>query len=93
MLKKNTMRQAVINIRIEQETKGAFVEVCDEVGLTTSQAVNVFAIAVTRYGGIPFELKSIKHPNETTRLAIEELQRGEGHFVNNAEELYKELDI
>lgn len=87
------MRQAIINIRIEQETKDVFSQVCEEVGLTPSQAVNVFAKAVIRHGGIPFELKSMKQPNAATRLAIEELEKGDGHTAKDTKELYSDLGI
>ena len=88
-LNTHTMRQAVINIRVEQETKDAFSEVCDEVGLATFQAVNVFAKAVIRHGGIPFELKSRLWKNK----AMEEIDKGGGHVVKDPQELFDELGV
>ena len=45
-----------INIRIDESTKQAMSEVCDDIGLSMSAAFNIFAKAVARERRIPFEL-------------------------------------
>lgn len=43
-------------IRIEPEVKAEAAAVLDELGLSTTSAVNLFLRAVIREGGIPFEI-------------------------------------
>lgn len=50
------MAQTNINIRMDEELKKNFDEICTELGLTMTTAFNVFARAVVRKRGIPFEL-------------------------------------
>ncbi len=38
--------------------KMEFTHVCEEIGLSPSQAIKLFAKSVINYGGIPFELKT-----------------------------------
>jgi DNA-damage-inducible protein J len=61
-------------------------------GLSTSQAIKLFAKAVINYGGIPFELKA-KQPNSLTASAIAELESGEGSTAKNIEELFSDFNI
>lgn len=84
------MKTEVLTTRIDQETKVAFARVCDEVGLSPSQAVKLFARAVVNHGGIPFELKA-RQPNAETVAAMLELEQGKGTKVANIETLMAEL--
>lgn len=65
------MAQTNVNIRMDSELKQQFDLFCNEIGITTSAAFNIFAKAVVRQQKIPFEL-SLNTPNETTLKAIEE---------------------
>jgi DNA-damage-inducible protein J len=84
------MKTEMLSTRIDHDTKLAFTHICDEVGLSPSQAIKLFAKAVINYGGIPFELRS-KTPNSKTLEAIQELESGSGKIVNDVEQLFKEL--
>jgi|TARA_R110000868_G_scaffold114014_2_gene305978 DNA-damage-inducible protein J len=84
------MKTEMLSTRIDHDTKLAFTHVCDEVGLSPSQAIKLFAKAVINYGGIPFELRS-KTPNSKTLEAIQQLEGGNGKVVYDVEQLYKEL--
>ena len=86
------MKTDLISTRIEPEQKIAFTRICDDLGLSPSQAIKIFAKAVINYGGIPFELKS-KRPNAVTLEAMNELEDGGGHKVNNAKELFSDLGV
>ncbi len=55
------MKIDTISTQIDHEMKTEFTDICEEVGLSSSQAIELFAKAVINYGGIPFELK-IKQP-------------------------------
>jgi len=86
------MKNEMLSTRIDHDTKLAFTSVCDDMGLSTSQAIKLFAKAVINYGGIPFELKA-KQPNSLTASAIAELESGEGSTAKNIEELFSDFNI
>jgi DNA-damage-inducible protein J len=50
------MAQTNINIRIDEALKREFDAVCNDLGLTMTTAVNVFAKTVIRRRAIPFEI-------------------------------------
>ncbi len=52
------MKTDTISTQIDHEMKAEFTHICEEVGLSSSQAIKLFAKAVINYGGIPFELKT-----------------------------------
>lgn len=80
------MKTEMLTTRIDHDTKLAFTHICDEVGLSPSQAIKLFARAVINYGGIPFELKA-KQPNGLTATAMLELQQGHGTKTDSLNEL------
>ena len=82
----------MLSTRIDHDTKLAFTNICEDMGLSPSQAIKLFAKAVINYGGIPFELKA-KQPNGATVAAISELESGQANIANNVEELYDDLNI
>ncbi|RAU16434.1 type II toxin-antitoxin system antitoxin, RelB/DinJ family [Nitrincola tibetensis] len=63
---------------------------CDDVGLSPSQALKLFARAVINHGGIPFELKA-RQPNEKTAAAINELVEGQGKKCTSVDDMLNEL--
>jgi DNA-damage-inducible protein J len=86
------MKTEMLSTRIDHDTKLAFTHVCDEVGLSPSQAIKLFAKAVINYGGIPFELRS-KTPNSKTLEAIQELENGNGNTADDVNQLFQELGV
>lgn len=86
------MKTEMLSTRIDHKTKVAFTTICDQMGLSTSQALKLFAKAVINHGGIPFELKA-KTPNTLTVSAIEELEAGAGSKANTVEELFEDLNV
>ena len=50
------MQQPIISIRMDESLKKRFELICDELGLTVSAAVTIFAKQVCREGKIPFEI-------------------------------------
>ena len=82
----------MLSTRIDHDTKLAFTNVCEDIGLSTSQAIKLFAKAVINYGGIPFELKA-KQPNTVTAAAIAELESGKASTAKDVEELFTNLGI
>ena len=86
------MKSDMLSTRIDHDTKLAFTHVCEEMGLSPSQAIKLFAKAVINYGGIPFELK-VKQPNALTADAIKELEAGKGNKADTVDELFLDLGI
>ena len=68
------MAQTNINIRIDEDLKREFDNLCSELGLTMTAAINIFAKTVVRQQRIPFEI-ALNIPNEVTIAAIEEVQQ------------------
>lgn len=84
------MKSEMLSTRIDHDTKVALTSICDEVGLSPSQALKLFARAVINHGGIPFEIKA-PQPNATTAAAIQELVQGRGHKSQSVDSLLNEL--
>lgn len=84
------MKTEILTARLDPETKSAFTLICEEIGLSPSQAIKLFAKAVINHGGIPFELKS-RQPNPETIEAMNQLIRGEGHKTESVDALLEEL--
>ena len=51
------MAQTTYSIRMDNELKKDFDEICEEFGLSSTAAINVFAKTVVREKRIPFEIK------------------------------------
>ena len=88
------MTQSNICIRMDKKLKEQFVHLCDELGLTMSTAINIFARAVVRTGSIPFAL-SIDDYNEETRKAIEDVENGIGlsKAYTDIDEMFRDMEL
>lgn len=87
------MAQTSINIRIDDKLKKQFEAICSQIGFNMSTAVNVFARAVVRKKGIPFELTIDEYDEETIK-AIEDAEKGIGlsKIYSDLDEMFKDLD-
>ena len=56
-------KQAIFSIRMDSETKREFDSICNQMGITSAAAFNMFAKQVVLEGGLPFR--------PTTRLGPE----------------------
>ncbi|PJE77904.1 hypothetical protein CI610_03163 [invertebrate metagenome] len=86
----HVMKNEMLSTRIDHDTKVAFTTICDEVGLSPSQAIKLFAHAVINHGGIPFELK-VRQPNQESIAAMGELVSGQGHTAESIDSLFNTL--
>ena len=86
------MKTDMLSTRIDHSTKLEFTHVCEEIGLSPSQAIKLFAKAVINYGGIPFELKR-NNPNKITLQAMQELEEGKGNKVSGTSKLFDDFQI
>lgn len=81
------MSMVNLNIRIDNDVKKQFDEICENIGLSMSSAFNVFAKAVIRERRIPFELKEEDpfYSNENISfLEKSKKQMDEGKFVEKS---------
>ncbi|CAM3466787.1 type II toxin-antitoxin system RelB/DinJ family antitoxin [Helicobacter labetoulli] len=87
------MQSNTINVtfRMDKEDKKHFERIINSMGLNLSSAFNVFAKAVIRDNGIPFELKS-HTPNEETIKTIENIEKGENLEEVTMEQLKAEYE-
>ncbi|MFR4520576.1 MAG: type II toxin-antitoxin system RelB/DinJ family antitoxin [Fusobacterium sp.] len=77
-----------ITIKTDTEVKKEFNDICEELGLNMSVAINMFMKTVLRERGIPFELK-LQEPNELTLKVLDEAEKGEN--LNGPYETIDEL--
>ena len=64
------MAQSTFSVRMDENLKKQFDELCNDFGMTASTAFNIFARAVVRERKIPFEIVS-PEPNITREKAME----------------------
>ena len=69
------MAQTNVNIRIDEDLKQEFDNLCQGLGLTMTAAFTVFAKTAVRRQGIPFTI-SMDKPNTETMMAIGEEDAG-----------------
>jgi DNA-damage-inducible protein J len=86
------MKTDLLSTRINHDLKVEFSNICDDLGMSPSQAIKIFAKAVINHRGIPFELK-IKQPNTITVQAIEELENNQGHRAKDTSTLFSDLGV
>lgn len=93
------MPQSSINIRMDEDLKKKFEEICIDLGLNMSVAFNVFAKAVVRKKGIPFEISLNNDPFysdeniERLNQSLASLKAGRVIVQESDEEPYgKDLD-
>lgn len=69
------MAQTNINIRMDEQLKRQFDDLCSQLGLNMSTAINIFAKTMVRRKGIPFEV-SLDVPNSETLAVIDDVNNG-----------------
>ena len=85
------MKTATVRARIEPKLKLDVEHVLDELGLSVSEAIELFLRQVKLNNGIPFE---IKIPNKATLKAFEETDKGKNLVrYKNAKDMFKKLGI
>jgi DNA-damage-inducible protein J len=83
-------RDAMIRARTEASLKAQVEEIFKELGLTPSEAINLFYNQVRLRRGIPFKLEI---PNEETKRVLEDTQKGKNLYsYNSVEEMFEDLE-
>ena len=70
-------RMPTIQFRTDEVTKAQAVEIFQMLGITMSDAVNMFLRQTILNGGLPFELKIPKY-SQTTLNAIADMEHSKG---------------
>lgn len=83
----------VLHIRVKPEVKEKVEQTLEELGLSITEAVNVFLNQVILQEGIPFRIEKPKYNRETI-LTLEDVKKGKNisKTFDTAEEMFKELD-
>ncbi|MFZ1977506.1 MAG: type II toxin-antitoxin system RelB/DinJ family antitoxin [Bacteroidota bacterium] len=81
-------RTAMVQARIEPELKTKVENILNELGINTTDAINIFFEQVQHVKGIPFD---VRIPNEVTRKAIAEARKGKGIKFKSTKALLAEL--
>ncbi len=82
-----------LNIRMEKNLKEQLDELCKELGLTTSTAINIFAKAMVRKQALPFKL-SLNTENKKTLKAMQNVEAGKNlsRKFKSVDELMEDLN-
>ena len=78
------MALTTLTARVDQKDKAGFADLCSNVGLNTSTAINLFVKAVLREKRIPFEIAQAPDPffSEANiayvKKSVQELRDGKG---------------
>jgi DNA-damage-inducible protein J len=67
-------KSAVIQVRVDEQTKTKAVKILKQLDMTLSQAVSLFLRQITLQKGIPFE---VKIPNKQTARAMTKVKNGQ----------------
>ena len=82
-----------IHMRVDPEIKEGADSVLNRLGVSITDAINIFLNQVILRGGFPFEVK-LPVPNETTLQAMRDAENGENlHKFDNADDMFKELGV
>ncbi len=66
-----------VNIKMDIELKSSFEKICEEMGLTLSAAVTIYAKQVVLQGRIPFEITTVKNDCVYDDMLIENRRKDE----------------
>ena len=85
------LKTSTISVRMDAELKSKAENILSSLGLTPSQAINVFYKQITCQNGLPF---SIKSPEKVLNLvSINAMEEKNLDEYENPSELYDELGI
>ncbi|WP_028389274.1 type II toxin-antitoxin system RelB/DinJ family antitoxin [Legionella fairfieldensis] len=84
------MKTATVRARVEPELKIEVESVLTELGLSVSEAIELYLRQIKLVHGIPFD---IRLPNETTQETFEATDKKENlNYYENAEDMFKHLE-
>lgn len=82
-----------LHVRVEPSIKQKAEKTLNDLGLSITEAINVFLNQVILNDGIPFEIKKPKY-NKATIQALEDTknQKNLSKTFNNVDEMFEELN-
>ncbi|WP_330205278.1 type II toxin-antitoxin system RelB/DinJ family antitoxin [Cyanobacterium sp. Dongsha4] len=84
-------KTATVRARIEPELKIKVEHIFQKLGLSTTEAINLFYKQVELQQGLPFE---VKIPNQITQKTLEKTDQGEELIhCDNLENMFEQLGI
>lgn len=91
MLNTENTKNTAIRIRINQEIKDSADDILHSMGMTMSQAINIYLTQIITNRSIPFNIEA---PNKETIKAITEARAGKGLIKSkDINALFNELGI
>lgn len=75
-----TTKTEFIRARIKPDLKLSVQKILDKIGLTQTEAINLFYNQILMYDGLPFE---VRVPNSETIRAINDARKGKMTTYNN----------
>lgn len=83
------MKTATVRARVEPELKLEVESVLNELGLSVSEAIELYLHQIKLVHGIPFD---IRLPNATTQETFKKTDEGnELNYYDNSSDLFKKL--
>jgi len=84
-------RTAMINARTERELKNDVEAILKSLGLSTTEAINIFFRQIALRRGLPFP---VEIPNEETLSVFRDSEDGKGLVVcKDADDMFKRLGV
>ena len=84
-------KEARLSIRIDSNLKAAGQDVASDMGMDLTTAVKMFITAMVKEQRLPFEPTSL--PAETLQALRESANHHDYKTYDNAEEMWKDLDV
>jgi DNA-damage-inducible protein J len=81
-----------IQFRTDESTKTLSVKIFQSLGITMSDAVNMFLRQTIFHGGLPFELK-IPNYNQTTLGALADMEQSKGKGIRGKDVRFALADL
>lgn len=85
------MKAAIVRARVDKEVKVSVEHILERLGLSVSEAINLFMSQIILNKGIPFD---IKIPNKTTLKTFKDTDNDRKLVrCKNSKEMFKKLGI
>ncbi len=89
-------KTSTIHLRVEPDIKADVEKLLDRLGLSTTDAINIFLNQIILTGGLPFPVK-VPRPNEVTLAEMkeaEEIKKGiMPSKAKSVDEFLEEMDV
>ena len=92
----NTIKPATINVRVDPTLKNEVIKLLESLGMTISEAVNVYLRQIVLHNGIPFAIQKPPYNFETEEAmneVNEMIKTGNAKKYNSADALFDDLEV